>query len=215
MSGEVDVTCRGPLALRCRTISGDCSVRAGQLGHAVVETTSGDVRLDALFAGSGPYEIQTVSGDVTIVGRTGIRVEARTVTGDLHSDLPHRMEASPGRKQLIVGDGGTALSFRSVSGDLRVVAPRDGSAAASLAVPAGHAAPTLPTPPTPPTLPTRPVWPVLPQPRVDPREADNDRAIAGHEAGHEVARLDILHALERGELSVEGAMKRLADIEEA
>ena len=33
--------------------------------------------------------------------------------------------------------------------------------------------------------------------------------------GREVARLDILHALERGDLSVEAAMARLAEIEEA
>ena len=212
VSGEVEVTCDGPADLRLRTISGDCTVRGPQLGQAIVETTSGDVRLDALLAGPGPFEIQTVSGDATIVGRTGIRVEARTVTGDLNSDLPHRMETSPGRKQLIVGDGGTAVSYRSVSGDLRIVAPRDGSTPAAVAMPARPTAPRPPTAPSPPALPARPV---LPQPAVDPRAAEEARASAGHEAGHEVARLDILHALERGELSVEAAMKRLADIEEA
>ena len=53
-------------------------------------------------------------------------------------------------------------------------------------------------------------------PDLDPPDEDPDvEPITGHEAGREVARLDILQALERGELSVEAAMKRLADIEEA
>ncbi len=203
VSGDVDIRATGPLDLRARTISGDCSIRASELGRATVESTSGDIRLDALLAGPGPFEIQTVSGDVTIVGRGGVRVEARTVTGDLRSDLPHRLDTSPGRKQLIVGDGGTAIGFRSVSGDLRVVAPRDQDlapvprTAGSSPVALSSGAPAAPAPPAAP----------------DPTEAA--RAVSGHEAGHEVARLDILRALERGELSVEAAMKRLADIEEA
>ena len=210
VSGEVVVNGDGSINLRCRTISGDCAVRAAELGRAVVETTSGDVRLDALLTGDGPFEVQTVSGDVTIVGRTGVRVEARTVTGDLRSDLPHRTESSPGRKLLIVGDGATNLAFRSVSGDLRVVAPRNGEA--SSAAPTSPARPGAPVRPVAPVAPVSP--PTVPEPPSAPT-ADADRAVANHEAGHEVARLDVLHALERGELSVEAAMKRLADIEEA
>ena len=194
VSGEVTIAADASLDLRARTISGDCSIRAPQLERAVIETTSGDVRLDAMLSGRGPFEIQTVSGDATIVGRSGIRVEARTVTGELRSELPHRREASPGRKHLIVGDGGVPVSFRSVSGDLRVVAPRDAMAA----VPVSGPGPAAPVPP---------LAPVAPEPPIAP---DDDAR-----GGREVARLDILHALERGELSVEAAMARLAEIEEA
>jgi hypothetical protein len=200
VSGEVSVDADAPIDLRARTISGDLAIHAPQIRQAAVETTSGDVRLDALLTGDGPFEIQTVSGDATIVGRAGLRIEARTVTGDLRSDLPHRFDKSPGRKQLVIGDGATTVGFRSVSGDLRVVAPRDGSATSFSSILAAPAAPMPPTPPVPPVAPSAP--------------AGNGTA-ERHEAGHEVARLDILHALERGELSVETAMKRLADIEEA
>ena len=201
VSGEVTLTAEAAVDLKARTISGDLDVRAPQLRQAVVETTSGDVRLDALLGGEGPFEIQTVSGDATIVGRTGLRIEARTVTGDLRSDLPHRFDKSPGRKQLVIGDGATTVGFRSVSGDLRVVAPRDGAGPRFPSLPAMPAAPVPPLPPLPPAP-------------VDAPSGANGTA-ERHEAGHEVARLDILHALERGELSVEAAMKRLADIEEA
>lgn len=191
VSGEVSISADAPLDLRARTISGDCSVHAPGLGRAVIETTSGDVRLDALLAGRGPFEIQTVSGDATIVGRSGIRVDARTITGELRSDLPHRRESSPGRKSLLVGDGATVVGFQSVSGDLRVAGPRD----AMEALPAtgtDSAAPVPPIVPEPPSMPS-----------------------AGTVDGREVARLDILRALERGELSVEVAMGRLAEIEMA
>ena len=125
VSGDVEIDAAGGLGVRARTISGDLSLRAPRLGRAAIESTSGDIRIDALLDGKGPFEIQTVSGDATIVGRAGIRVEARTVTGDLRSELPHRRDSGHGRKVLIVGDGGTALGFRSVSGDLRVTAPRE------------------------------------------------------------------------------------------
>ena len=206
VSGEVTVNADAPIDIRARTISGDLAVHAPQIRQAAIETTSGDVRLDALLAGDGPFDIQTVSGDATIVGRAGLRIEARTVTGDLRSDLPHRLDKSPGHKQLLIGDGATTLGFRSVSGDLRVVAPRDGSASTLSTVAGAPAAPVAPVAPVRPARPLPPEAPAAP--------AANGVA-ERHEAGHEVARLDILHALERGELSVETAMQRLADIEEA
>jgi DUF4097 and DUF4098 domain-containing protein YvlB len=201
VSGDARIEAAGALDLRARTISGDLSVRAPRLGRAEIGTTSGDVRVDALLAGAGPYGIETVSGDVTIVGRMGLRIEARTVTGDLRSELAHRREAGPGRKQLVVGDGAVPFTFRSVSGDLRVTTPRDSlpAGAPTGASPAG--APDAPVPPVPPTAPSAPVPPAAPA---------NPGA-----GGREVARMDVLRALERGELSVEAAMRRIAEIEEA
>jgi hypothetical protein len=65
-----------------------------------------------------------------------------------------------------------------------------------------------------PVMPVMPVMPALPDLHV-PDDDPPTGPINAHEAGREVARLDILHALERGELSVEAAMQRLAEIEEA
>lgn len=210
VSGDARIAANGPLDLRARTISGDVTVQGPRLGHAILQTTSGDVRLDALLEGPGPFEIQTVSGDATIVGRSGIRVEARTVTGDLRSELPNRRDSAPGRKMLIVGDGGTPLAFRSVSGDLRVTAPRNAITQAAASV--GSDAPSAPATPSVPHAPMAPVPAVSADPPA-PRGAET--AEVAREAGHEVARLDVLRALERGELSVEAAMARIADIEEA
>ncbi len=204
VSGDAKIDAAGALGVRARTISGDLSLRAPRLGRATVESTSGDIRIDALLDGKGPFEIQTVSGDATIVGRAGLRVEARTITGDLRSELPHRRDSAPGRKVLIVGDGGTALGFRSVSGDLRVTAPRESGS------PAAATPGALPMdPPAPPRAPVAPSA-GAPAPPAAPTSPESAR-----EAGHEVARLDILRALERGDMSVEAAMARIASIEEA
>ena len=196
VSGDVRVTAAGALDLRARTISGDLTVRGPRLGRAEIGTTSGDVRLDAELHGGGPFGIESVSGDATIVGRMGLRVEARTVTGELRSELPHRREAGPGRKQLVVGDGAIPFTFRSVSGDLRVTMPRDSLPAGSVATETAVAA--APEPPVPPSAPEPPGPPM-------------DASVGGRE----VARMDVLRALERGELSVEVAMRRIAEIEEA
>ena len=201
VSGDARIEAVGALNLRARTISGDCSVRAPRLGKAEIGTTSGDVRVDALLAGPGPFGIETVSGDATIVGRMGLRIEARTVTGDMRSELPHRREAGPGRKQLVVGDGAVPFTFRSVSGDLRVTTPRDSLPAGDTIGEAPVVAPEAPVAPVPPTAPSAPVPPAAPT---------NPGA-----GGREVARMDVLRALERGELSVEAAMRRIAEIEEA
>lgn len=202
VSGDVKVVADAPLDVRARTISGDLLIRAPGVSRAVIGTTSGDVRLDALLAGPGPFEVQTVSGDATIVGRSGLRIEGKTVTGDLSSDLPHRRDSGPGRKLLIVGDGATPLGFRSVSGDLRVIAPRE-------ALPTVSPMPgAMPVAPVSPVAPIRPVAPVAPAPSTETHDAPPD-------GSQEVARLDILRALERGEMSVEAAMARLAAIEEA
>ncbi|HEX4897419.1 MAG TPA: DUF4097 family beta strand repeat-containing protein [Candidatus Limnocylindrales bacterium] len=201
VSGDARIEAAGALDLRARTISGDLSVRAPRLGRAEIGTTSGDIRVDAVLAGTGPFGIETVSGDATIVGRMGLRIEARTVTGDLGSELPHRREAGPGRKQLVVGDGAIPFSFRSVSGDLRVTTPRDSLPAGVTTGESPAVAPDAPVPPVPPTTPSAPVPPAAP---------------ANPGAGsREVARMDVLRALERGELSVEAAMRRIAEIEEA
>jgi hypothetical protein len=211
VSGDVSLSADADLDLRARTISGDLTIRGPRLSRAEIGTTSGDVRVDAELSGDGPFGAETVSGDVTIVGRMGIRIEARTVTGELHSDLPHRRDAGPGRRQLVVGDGSIPFVFRSVSGDLRITKPRDTlpvnpSASATPPAPAAPAAPAAVAPPTP-VATTAPVAPTAPEPPSTPA----DRAAGGRE----VARLDVLRALERGDLSVEAAMARIAEIEEA
>lgn len=208
VSGDVDLEGAGTLDLRVRTVSGEVDLRAPAFARLEVSTTSGDIDVDGLLTGPGPFAIQTVSGDAEIVGRSGLTVDAKTVTGDLGTELPHRAESRPGRKSLVVGRGETRLSFQSVSGDLEVTAPR-----ADLPTESVLAA-LAPEPPEPPT-PARPPVVAAPAPPGAAPEAVRTDTPGGDASSAEAARLAILRALERGEIGVEEAGERLARLEEA
>jgi hypothetical protein len=184
VSGDIRVDARGALEMRGRSISGDLRLRAPRMTRFEMTTTSGDIHLDAELSGKGPFSIKSISGDVTLVGRGGLQVEAQTITGDLASSLAHKASSGPGRKMLIIGKPGATLAFKSVSGDLQIVEPRDSAPSDDLV------APTPPTAPTP---------PAAPEPPSDPRAEHN--------------RLEILRALERGDIDVETATQRLTSLE--
>jgi hypothetical protein len=192
VSGDIDLEGQAPIDLELRSVSGDVRVRVPRLRRLDLTTTSGDLWLDAALAGDGPFALRSISGDATIVGRSGFRVEAESITGDLSSELPGKRESMPGRRVMTVGRPGPTLAFRSVSGDLRVVQPRE--AAASVA-PDAPSVPGAPTPPAPPAAPAPPSGRV---PTAD----------------IEAARLDILRELERGDISVADATERLARLDE-
>ena len=193
VSGEIEVVGQAPVDLIAKTVSGDVEIRVPTLRKLDLGTTSGDLRVDAELAGQGPFAIRTISGDAIVVGRSGFRVEAESVTGDLSSDLPGKRESMPGRKILTVGRPGPTLAFRSVSGDFHVSQPRD-AAPKSVEGPM-TADQSIPTPPTPPT-------PLAPAPPPPPAGELDD------------ARMEILRALERGEISVAEATEKLGRLDE-
>ena len=195
VSADVRIEAVNPIEITGKTISGDVSLRAPRLTRLELTTTSGDVRVDADFTGKGPFAIRSISGDATLVARGGIQVEAQTVTGDLSSALAAKMESGPGRRLMVVGKATTTLTFKSVSGDLAVVEPRDSG------VPMPTAAPG------PPALPTAPA-PAMPAFASDAAEPQPGPEV-------EAARLKVLRALERGEIDVAAAMTQLAALEEA
>jgi hypothetical protein len=146
VSGDTTIDLDGAATLTVRSVSGDLEVRGGRIDTLRLATTSGDIRVDSELSSGADHSIETLSGDVELLADGGVRVDARTVSGDLSSDLPHRTEGRMGRRALIVGDGATRLSFRSVSGDLRI---HDRSGAMP-APPTGHpSAAAMPAPPAP------------------------------------------------------------------
>jgi hypothetical protein len=215
VSGEATVDLAGGSELTVRSVSGDIAVRGGWLDSLRVGTTSGDVRIDSPIHGRTDNTIETLSGDVSVVASSGMRVEARTVSGGLTSDLPHRSEGRMGRRTLVVGDGSIALGFRSVSGDLRI---HDGSGRPG---PGRPIAPRPPAPPSAPRLPDLPVPPAMPAvtwsgPAADAGDhggaTDPDDAPADESL--EAERMAILRDLEQGNLDVASAMARLAELDD-
>ena len=186
VSGDISVRVDGSIGLAIKTVSGDVAVEGGRVERLKLTTTSGDVRLTSDL-GAGPHAIATVSGDAILLSNRGLRITAVTVAGDLSSDRPHTSQGGPGRRSLVVGDGAAELQFRSVSGDLRVMDPEVSGNGTDPGVPTPPAAPEPPAPPVPGA----------------PVAADATDA----------ARLEILRALEAGEIDVAEATDRLAGLD--
>ena len=203
VSGDATVDLDGTATLTVRSVSGDLEVRGGRIDALRLATTSGDIRIDSELTSGAEHSIESLSGDVELVTPGGVRVEARTVSGDMTTDRTHRTEGRMGRRTLVVGDGAIRLAFRSVSGDLRI---HDR--------PAGRPTmPTVPTPPTPPAPPRAPTLPPAPGRSSDPTDA-TDATDATAPAPDDDERMTVLRSLERGEIDVAAAMARLAELDD-
>lgn len=213
VSGDMTIDLDGATNLTVRSVSGDLAVRGGRIDTLRLATTSGDIRVDSELSTGADHSIDTLSGDVELVADGGVRVDARTISGDLATDLPHRSEGRMGRRALIVGDGATRLAFRSVSGDLRIL-DRSTTGRSTPSMPEMPAMPAKPIPPVPPTPPRAPSLPPAPGRSVDPiAEASAPAEPAGSTPADD-ERMTILRALERGELDVAAAMARLAELDD-
>jgi hypothetical protein len=203
LSGDIEIATDGPSTITARSVSGDLDVRAGSLAELRATTTSGDMHITGRFDGDGPYAIVTVSGDATLAPLNDVRIEARSITGDIESDLPSRRDDAAGRRALIIGSGGPIITFRSTSGDIRVVAANGSGRHDPTDRTAPPAPPVTPAPAVPPDAPAPPVAPNLPGVPEAPRAATAD----------DDPRLAILRDLERGDIDVADAGRRLEELD--
>jgi hypothetical protein len=242
ISGDALVDAATDLDVTVRTVSGDIRIRAPRVLRLEAATTSGDVLVEGALADAGHHAVTSVSGDVRLATGSEVRLDLQSVSGDVRASVPHRSEGTRGRRTLVVGSGRVRVSVRTLSGDvqLRPGAPDDDAARpgndpvdASAAAPVAPAAPPAPVAPLPPIAepvePAEPAEPVVvatstaaatpPGADVAPAPADpiEDTSVAPAPtpADIETARLDVLRALERGELDVEAASHRLAALEDA
>ena len=223
-SGELVLqTASGDLAiedaigrLTAQTASGDVNVASVRTERCDIRTASGDILLDAMVTGDGPFRVHTVSGDVRLMLRQPTACgEAPTaalafhsVSGDAHVSEPFR---KAGRRLWKAGSDheGPRIDVTTVSGDLVAgVVAAESAVAASVPIP-----PTLPAPPTPPVAPAGPSSPTDPVPvTVDRAREEIDGAATNSgpvTARDDAVRHAVLTAVERGEIDVEEALRRL------
>jgi len=199
-SGDIDVdglTGEG----RYRTTSGDVTLRAIG-GRLTVEAVSGDVRAH----GSGDLEMtaRTVSGDLSLRADAVGSLAATTTSGDVR--LSGRL-AGPGPYEIQTVSGDTLLEpvgpvrveLQTVTGDLRSsVAGRSDGGPGRRATVIGHGGATL---------------------RVRTMSGDVRVAAPAEEPGAdldapaEAASLQVLRSLERGDIDLDEARRRLEAIE--
>jgi hypothetical protein len=231
MSGDVTIDASVAIELTARSVSGELRLRAPRLLRLEASTTSGDVDVDADLSEGETGAISSVSGDVRLAMGADLRLDAKTVTGDVRASVPHRAEGGRGHRTLIVGDGRAHVSVRTMSGDvlLRDRSPRGSSVPDSAEAPTPPAGP-VPEPQTAPIAPIPPFPPTPPEPVEPPLlVAEAEAALnlvrpdtagpvlgdAGSTDRREAARLEVLRALERGELDVDAASRRLEALESA
>lgn len=233
MSGDLTIEARDAVGIRVRSVSGDVRLSAPRLDALQLSSTSGDVRIAGALGPDFEHTISSVSGDVYVDSSSPIRLESQTIAGDVRASGAHRAEGGRGRRTIVVGDGSVRLAVRTTSGDIRL---RGGEGTDEGIVP--PVAPTPPVAPEPPVAPMPPAidprpepWVVaeaeaapnlvrsaegaLDQPGVPPDEPGATQGAESSLDRREQARLDVLRALERGELDVAAASHRLEQIEEA
>jgi hypothetical protein len=188
VSGDVDITAMGEADLSIRSVSGDVSCRAATLASLQVTSTSGDIKVAGRFAGDGPFGIETVSGDGLLAPAGDVTVEMTTLTGDLTAELEGRHVNERGRRSFTVGRGGPLVTFQSMSGDLHIARPT-----------------SVPGP--------GPVDPPRRLAAADPIAPPAALANGAIAAAYDEARLRILRALERGEIDIAEAGRRLETLD--
>lgn len=220
MSGDVTLEASVAIEVGARSVSGDLRLRAPSLLVLNASTTSGDVDVVAEMAGPASHAISSVSGDVRLTTGSEVRLEAQTVSGDIRAAGAHREEGGRGRRTLVVGAGKVAVKARTMSGDI-LLRPGAGPARSAPPAPqAGSAAPDAPVDPVTPVAAPDPAV-VVAEASAAPNlvrpglatPADPASGGAGDEGPREAARLELLHALERGDLDVETAMRRLETLD--
>lgn len=180
--------------LRATTTSGDLSAQVDRFRIARVRTVSGDIRLSGAFDAGQNHSVESISGDLEVAPQNGLTASMTSISGSLHSELPHRRESGRGRRSVTVGDGAASLTFRTMSGDLSLAAQPD-SASWDERTPSTAGSATS----SPPAAADAPAAAVS--------SADEPGPVTqAFGADH---HLDVLRALERGDIDVDSAARLL------
>lgn len=228
-----DMTVEGARGwLRAQSASGDVRVFESALDGFHVQTASGDLAVDAALLGDADSRVQTASGDVRLTLRQHVAagqepaaaLAFHTVSGDANVRSPFR-KTERRRWQAGSGGAGPRIDVTTVSGDLHAeLAPADPRfiPAASAPAAANGLAPMAPPPPPAAPAPPAPVndaAPVGTGPAANDANAPaSEPLLPAAEAPAEATpspglsaaeRLAVLEAVERGDIDVEEALRRL------
>jgi DUF4097 and DUF4098 domain-containing protein YvlB len=127
VSGNVRVRGAGS-RLDLTSVSGQVEATGEALASGRLESTSGQVRLDAGLEPDGSLEIETVSGNVTAYLPEGVAAafRLRTRGGEIHSDLGPpgggaARSSDEGSLDFTTGRGGASVRVETVSGSIKLV----------------------------------------------------------------------------------------------
>ncbi|MDQ4045656.1 MAG: DUF4097 family beta strand repeat-containing protein [Chloroflexota bacterium] len=196
----------------------DAGVRVTKGGKSFTADDSGVRIVSVEDEPSGAFSAETGSGDISIdvPGGTPVRVEALISGGDVRSDVPLVSVGRPGPRGSIQRFVGVSDPNATERLSLRVKADRGDIRIRRVA--GMPSTPTMPRPPQPPFPPQPPVAPEPPAAPASPVGASSGFTSPDApttrvpEISRDQQMRAILDALARGEISVEEADRRLADL---
>ena len=200
--------------LTARTANGDARIAGSSFDAFDVKTVSGDLLLEAALTGEASSLAHSVSGDVRLRlsppssgAEPNLTLTLKTVSGDVTAAPPFR-KIDRRTWQAGTGAAGPRVSVNSVSGDLdaRLVSLPSAATLSDRSLPP---APRAPSPPSGPPAAPQPPPPAEPGAALADAEGGADRP---DRANDEATRLAVLEAVERGEIDVDEALRRL-DVE--
>lgn len=179
VSGDVELTADRPIDVNLTTTSGNVELSAPTIEGLQMRTVSGDMELRGAFAAGGQHAIESVSGDLQIGAIGGLTVDVR-----------RGLDVAFGRgRRLVAGDGSAQLRFRSLSGDVDLAGALAEERVARPAAPVDRPAQGADA-------------------QATEAEAADDQTTEYVPLPVEDS-LEILRALERGDIDVEEASRRL------
>jgi hypothetical protein len=176
--------------LDLNTVSGDVHLTESTFPSADGSTVSGDLLLQTPVT-DGPYRFSSVSGSVHMLvpADTRCNVELNSVSGSIRSSLPAAVTSmGHGLKVTQIQGGGTAVRLKSVSGGVSI--ETEGTPATAVQT-------TGPVDVT-------PIPPIPPVPPIPPADAPST-------APEQLTTSEILQRIERGEMTVDEAIKLMKD----
>ena len=134
VGGQIDLqTKSGDIAgenvrgeLRVHTVSGDIELSGSCLSSLTVGTVSGDSLIESPLDVEGEYHVRSVSGNVhlRIPEDQSCTVRGKSLSGGFKCDLPHELDhqgrGKRGKWEARINGGGPELRVDTISGDVRV-----------------------------------------------------------------------------------------------
>jgi hypothetical protein len=180
--------------LDLNTVSGSVRLTESNFPSADGSTVSGDLLLQTPIA-DGPYHFSSVSGSVRMLvpADTRCNVELNSVSGSIRSSLPaSATRMGHGLKVTQVQGGGTAVRLKSVSGGVSI--ETEGMPANPVSTTGNASEDFIPSIPSIPSVP-----PIPPIQTTQSRTPDP------------LSTSEILQRIERGEMTVDEALKLMKD----
>ncbi len=191
-------------AAKLSTVNGQMQVKGGALDGLRADTVNGDISVASTLATGGDYVLHTVNGSCHLAVQEGFRaeVEARGVNVSVDCKVPAQsVERSFGSWTGTIGAGDGPIGkirFDTVNGKLHISTHQAGTKTpAAPLVAKAQAAPEPPAAPAPPKPPTETVQAKVAETPVE------------EPAAKKPSQAEVLQMVERGEISVDEALKLL------